>query len=46
MNKVCVVTGGGSGIGKAVAQMLPKDCTVIITGRNEEESTSRSIQPE
>ena len=35
-NKVCVVTGGGSGIGKAVAQMLPKDCTVIITGRNEE----------
>ena len=35
-NKVCVVTGGGSGIGKAVAQSLPKDCTVIITGRNEE----------
>ena len=42
MNKVCVVTGGGSGIGKAVAQMLPKDCTVIITGRNEEKLQKNS----
>ncbi len=32
--KINVVTGGGSGIGKAVAAMLPKDETVIITGRN------------
>lgn len=32
--KVNVVTGGGSGIGKAVAAMLPKDETVIITGRS------------
>jgi NAD(P)-dependent dehydrogenase (short-subunit alcohol dehydrogenase family) len=32
--KVNVVTGGGSGIGKAVAAMLPKDEMVIITGRS------------
>ncbi|MBP5166895.1 MAG: SDR family NAD(P)-dependent oxidoreductase [Oscillospiraceae bacterium] len=31
--KVNVVTGGGSGIGKAVAAMLPKDGPVIIAGR-------------
>lgn len=31
---VNVVTGGGSGIGKAIACMLPKEETVIITGRN------------
>ena len=31
--KINVVTGGGSGIGKAVAAMLPKDEKVIITGR-------------
>ena len=31
--KVNVVTGGGTGIGKAVAAMLPKDEKVIITGR-------------
>ena len=33
--KVNVVTGGGSGIGKAVAAMLPKDETVVITGRGQ-----------
>ena len=33
--KINVVTGGGSGIGKAVAAMLPKDETVIITGRGQ-----------
>ena len=32
--KINVVTGGGSGIGKAVAAMLPKDEKVIITGRS------------
>ena len=31
--KINVVTGGGSGIGRAVAAMLPKDEKVIITGR-------------
>ncbi len=34
MSKVYVVTGGGSGIGKAVATMLPKEDTVVITGRS------------
>ena len=34
MSNVYVVTGGGSGIGKAVATMLPKEDTVVITGRN------------
>ena len=32
--KINVVTGGGSGIGKAVGAMLPKEETVIITGRS------------
>lgn len=31
--RINVVTGGGSGIGKAVAVLLPKDEKVIITGR-------------
>lgn len=34
--RVHVVTGGGSGIGRAVAQMLPKDDAVVITGRHKE----------
>jgi len=33
MDEVFVVTGGGSGIGCAVAEALPKEATVIITGR-------------
>ncbi len=31
---VNVVTGGGSGIGKAIVTMLPKEDTTVITGRN------------
>ena len=43
--KVNVVTGGGSGIGKAVASMLPKDETVIIAGRTPQklEKTAREL---
>lgn len=33
MGEVYVVTGGGSGIGRAVAETLPKEATVVITGR-------------
>lgn len=31
--KVCVITGGGSGIGLAVARVMAKEYTVIISGR-------------
>lgn len=46
MGKVYVVTGGGSGIGKSVASMLPKDGTVIITGRSVEklEKTAEQLR--
>jgi len=45
MGNVHVVTGGGSGIGKAIAAMLPKEDTVIITGRSlgKLEKTAESI---
>ncbi len=46
--KVNVVTGGGSGIGRAVAAMLPKDETVVIAGRSPEklERTARELNAE
>ena len=36
MERVSVVTGGGSGIGKAIAKMLGKETIVVITGRTKE----------
>ncbi len=35
MDAVYVVTGGGSGIGQAIASMLPRDADVIIADRSE-----------
>lgn len=34
MRKVCVITGGGSGMGLATAKVMGKDHYVIICGRN------------
>ena len=31
--KVCVITGGGSGIGLAAAKYMPKDKVIIVSGR-------------
>lgn len=33
MKKVCVITGGGSGMGLATAKMMGKDYSIIICGR-------------
>ena len=34
MNKtVCVITGGGSGMGLAAAKYMPKDKIIVVTGR-------------
>ena len=35
MNKVCVVTGGGSGMGLAAAKLMPKDRIIVVSGRTE-----------
>ena len=41
---VCVVTGGGSGIGTAVAEAFGKDVITVITGRSE--NKLRKVQEE
>lgn len=33
MANVCVITGGGSGMGLATAKFIPKDKIIVITGR-------------
>ena len=35
MTKVCVVTGGGSGMGLSAALQMPKDRIIIVSGRTE-----------
>ena len=41
---VCVVTGGGSGIGRAVAEAFGKEVVTVITGRSE--NKLRNVQEE
>ena len=33
MKQVCVITGGGSGMGLATAKCMPKDKVIVVTGR-------------
>ena len=33
MKDVCVITGGGSGMGLAAAKFMPKDKIIIVSGR-------------
>lgn len=35
MGEVCVITGGGSGMGLAAAKYMPKDKIILISGRTE-----------
>lgn len=35
MGEVCVITGGGSGMGLAAAKNMPKDNIILISGRTE-----------
>ena len=30
--KICVITGGGSGMGLAAAKYMPKDKVIIVSG--------------
>lgn len=33
MKNVCVITGGGSGMGLAAAKYLPKEKCIVLSGR-------------
>ena len=39
MSKVCVVTGGGSGMGLAAAKFMPKDHIIVVSGQTESKLT-------
>ena len=38
METVCVITGGGSGMGLATAKMLGKDHYILIAGRSRDKT--------
>ena len=48
MKKVCVITGGGSGMGLATARLMGKDHYIVICGRtvNKLENAVRELQEE
>lgn len=33
MSDVCVITGGGSGMGLSAAMQMPKDKIIVVSGR-------------
>lgn len=33
--EVCVITGGGSGMGLAAAKFMPKEKIIVVSGRTE-----------
>ena len=35
MEEVCVITGGGSGMGLAAAEYMPKEKILVISGRTQ-----------
>ncbi len=39
MSRVCVVTGGGSGMGLSAAKFMPKDRIIVVSGRTESKLT-------
>ncbi len=39
MSKICVITGGGSGMGLAAAKFMPKDHIIVVSGRTESKLT-------
>lgn len=45
MGKVCVVTGGGSGMGLAAAKFMPKDRIIVVSGRTESKLTKAVSVP-
>ena len=40
MSDVCVITGGGSGMGLAAAKCMPKDKIIFVSGRTDGGSTN------
>ena len=44
MRKICVITGGGSGMGLATAKIMGKDYYIIICGRNIKKLESAVLQ--
>ena len=44
MNKVCVVTGGGSGMGLAAAKLMPRDRIIVVSGRTESKLEKAVVQ--